>query len=149
MTKKSSKRYLGRGGTHSQGMAPAPLPSSYSSAETYGNAVNGTVNSQMHRVFGNATGTASHYGQSNASVGIQGQMAASVHPLKGGRRRKSAKKMTRKSRGKGKCGGLFGPVLNQALVPFGILALQQSFGRKKSGNPETKKYFKNRSSRRR
>ena len=135
--------YLGRGGSDVKGLQPSPSPSSYSSAETYGKVVNGTVDSQMQRVFGSG----SPYGQSNAIVGVQGQLSAGMGSQKGGKRRRSKSKG--KSRGKRKSGGLFGAVLNQAIVPFGILAMQQSYGRRSSGDRKTKKYYKNRNSRRR
>lgn len=149
---KTKKRCLGGGGNSSatpSGMPPAPSASSYSSGETYGTVVNGTVNSQMSRVFGDSPtfGSNSPLGQSNAIIGSQGQLSAGHVNSTGGKRRKRAGKKSRKTRGKGKRGGVFGSVLNQAIVPFGILALQQSFGRKKTNG--TEKYYKNKSSRRR
>ena len=37
-------------------------------------------------------------------------------------------------------GGFLGQVVNNAIVPFGILGLQQTFGRKKSGYKKTRRY---------
>lgn len=88
----------------------APSPSSYGSAASYQLAVNGKTNDQLTRV--NDDGA-----QSNAIVGIQGQKAG---------------------RGKCKRGGLWGEVINQAVVPFGILAAQQSY-RKRNGGKRTRK----------
>jgi hypothetical protein len=76
-------------------------------------AVNGLVDSQLSRV--NNSGT-----QSNAAIGVQGQKA-------GGKRRSSRVKK----------GGFWG-VLNQAVVPFSILAMQQTY-RKRKQNGGTKK----------
>jgi hypothetical protein len=62
--------------------------------------------------------------QSNAARGIQGQKA-------GGRRRSS----------KVKRGGFWG-VLNQAIVPFSILGMQQTYGkrRQKGGTKKRRKH---------
>jgi hypothetical protein len=104
-----------RGGNGTQG---APAPSSYSSAATYQEAVNGGMNAQYGRVF-NQSGNAS---QSNAIVGIQGQRAGS-----------------RKHRKHGKRGGFWGSVVNQAVVPFALLGMQQSYRRKGSSKNYTRR----------
>ena len=88
----------------------APSPSSYSSASSYQLAVNGTPNSQFERVTNDGS-------QSNTIVGIQGQKAG---------------------RGKCKKGGLWSEVISQAVVPFGILAAQQTY-RKRRGGKKTRK----------
>lgn len=90
-----------------RGGAGAPNPSSYSSGAGYGVAVNGpTVQGQFDRTFmGN--GPANY-------TGVQGQMT-------GGRR-------SRKRRG-----GFLGEIINQAIVPFGILGMQQTYRKKKYG----------------
>lgn len=98
----------------------APNPSSYSSATTYGGVVNGSLDSQFNRVFGNG-------GNSNILTGAQGQnlgLPPTVAQRAGGRRRS-------------KKGGFWGEVINQAIVPFGILGLQQTYGRKRSGGRKT------------
>ena len=48
--------------------------------------------------------------------------------------RQSGGKKSRKGRGKGKKGGFLGigAVLEQAVVPFGLLGMQQSYGKSKS-----------------
>jgi hypothetical protein len=86
----------------------AANPSSYSSASTYGMAVVGSGDSQFDRVFNNGS-------NSNVITGLQGQVA-------GGRRRKSKK------------GGFLGEVINQAIVPFGILGMQQTYNKRKHSN---------------
>ena len=91
----------------------APNPASYSSAATYGMAVNGSGGSQFNRVFENG-------GNSNVLTGVQGQNAGippSLAQRAGGKRRS-------------KKGGFWGQVINQAVVPFGILGLQQTYRRK-------------------
>jgi hypothetical protein len=122
MARHRKSGYLGRGGSV-KGMPPAPNPSSYHSANQYGSVVAGTGNQQFSRVFEHG-----HHG--NAITGAQGQLSV-VPAYKGGR-----------SRTKRKRGGIFGAVIDQAIVPFGILALQNAYGRKsRSGS---KKYHKKR-----
>jgi len=94
-----------------KGGANAPSPSSYGSASSYQIAVNGNTNAQLSRV--NDSGS-----NSNTIVGVQGQKAG---------------------KGKVKRGGLWGEVINQAIVPFGLLAAQQTYNRKRSGGKRTRK----------
>jgi hypothetical protein len=111
---------------HKRGGAGAPDPSSYSSAATYGMAVNGTTNSQFERVF-SQTGPDAAF-PSNQSVGVQGQNVgySPSNAQKGGSRKKK--------------GGFWGQILNQALVPFTLLGMQQTYRRKRQSG--TKKSFK-------
>ena len=88
----------------------------YTSATTYGEAVNGSVDSQINRV-NSAPGPAN-----NAAIGTEGQRA-------GGRkmRRSSVKR-----------GGFWG-VINQAVVPFAILGMQQSYRKRSNHRGGTRK----------
>ena len=113
---RSSHRHR-RSRMHRGGQVGAPNPSSYSSATTYQEAVNGGTNSQYNRVFDQSSSNTS---QSNAIVGLQGQRA-------GSRRRHS------------KRGGFWGSVINQAVVPFALLGMQQSYRRKRSGGKRTRR----------
>jgi len=108
--RKGSRRNKHRGGSG------APNPSSYSSAATYGVAVNGsTVQGQFDRTFmGN--GPANY-------TGVQGQMT-------GGRKSRKSRKRR---------GGFFGEIINQAIVPFGILGIQQTYGKKRHGGRTRKR----------
>ena len=119
MARKSScRRKSHRHGRKHRG-GTAANPSSYSSASTYGMAVNGTGDSQFNRVF-NQSGMDGRF-QSNVIVGAQGQnlgLPPTLAQKAGGRRRRSKK------------GGFWGEVINQAVVPFGILGLQQTYRRK-------------------
>lgn len=110
-TRRHSRKY--RGGN-------APNPSSYSSASSYGMTVNGSGDSQFNRVFGNG-------GNSNVITGVQGQNVGIPPTLaqKAGGKRRS------------KRGGFWGQVINQAVVPFGILGLQQTYGRKQHKGGKT------------
>ena len=122
MTHKYSHRNKSR---RHRGGAGAPNPSSYSSASSYGMAVNGAGQSQFNRVFDiNGPDGKSN---SNTIVGLQGQKA-------GSRKRRSSSR--------NKKGGLWGTIINQAIVPFSILGMQQSFRRKsnKHGGRKTRKH---------
>ena len=112
---------------HRKGGANAPDPSSYSSASTYGMAVNGSGDSQYNRVFSNSSPDAQF--PSNTIVGVQGQnVGYSPSTQKaGGRRRKRR-------------GGFWGPIVNQAVVPFGILGMQQTYRRKKYGGSKSRRH---------
>lgn len=115
--KSSHRRKSHRHGRKHRG-GSAPNPSSYSSASSYGMVVNGTGDSQFNRVF-SQSGMDSKF-QSNTIVGAQGQnlgLPPTVAQRAGGKRRS-------------KKGGFWGQVINQAVVPFGILGLQQTYRRK-------------------
>ena len=103
--KRSGKKRRMRGG------ADAPSASSYTSASSWGTAVNGSGDSQFARTF---------EGQGPAIYkGVQGQSAGS---------RKRSKK-----------GGFWGEIISQALVPFSILGMQQTYRRNKHGGKKTKR----------
>ena len=136
-TKKSRK-------SHRRGGAGAPDPASYSSAATYGLAVNGSEDVQYNNVF-SQTGPTAMY-QSNQSVGLQGQNVgypASVSQTPSDLIQKAGAKKSRKT----KKGGFWGQIVNQAIVPFSILGLQQTYrsrkhASKKLGSKRTRKYRK-------
>lgn len=128
MARKYRSRKSRKGLRRQRGGYPAPDPSSYSSAATYQLAVNGDGNAQYNRVFdingpdGNNPG--------NQIVGLQGQnlgFPASVS-MKGGRRKRR--------------GGNLGAIINQAIVPFSLLGMQQTFRRSKKGGRKTRKHRK-------
>jgi len=105
----------------------------YTSGSTYGGYVNGSGNSQFSRTFDSSGEYASRLG--NQYVGAQGQWSkqASVPTEQNMSLIQSAGSRRRR-------GGLFGEVINQAVVPFGLLALQQSYKKKKHGGKYTRKY---------
>lgn len=89
-------------------------PSSYTSASSYGTATHGTVEEQFMRTFGGpGSGPGVYTSVQGASVG-------------GGRKRS-------------KKGGFWGQIINQALVPFSILGMQQTYRRNKHGGKGTKR----------
>jgi hypothetical protein len=91
-------------------------------------AVNGPIDSQIT----NSLTTSGSNGQSpsTTSVGVQGQNIGipANQLMKGGRRRSSKRR-----------GGFWGHVINQAVVPFSILGMQQTYKRKKRGGKRTRK----------
>jgi hypothetical protein len=109
---------------HRRGGAGAASPSSYSDAASFMKATVGSGNQQYNNVFDIGKTNS----QSNAIVGLEGQRA--------GRRRSRSKK----GGSKRKKGGFWGHVINQAIVPFSILGMQQSYRRKRSGGSKTKRH---------
>jgi hypothetical protein len=99
----------------------------YTSAATYGGYVNGDTNAQFNRVFDQG----GSYGgrESNVLIGAQGQWAQS--PGTPSAQNMSLIQSAGKSRKRR--GGFLGPVINQAIVPFSLLAMQQSYRRKRGG----------------
>lgn len=115
---KSRSRSRSRGVARSRGRSrslrggmSAPETGSYSSASSYGSAVNGTGDQQFSRVF-DQSGVGGKT-QSNAAIGAQGQNSKS---MSGGKRRRSRKN---------KKGGFWGEIINQAIVPLTLLGLNQ------------------------
>jgi hypothetical protein len=120
-SRRKSHRHRHRHGRKHRGGSSAN-PASYSSASTYGMAVNGSGDSQFDRVFGNG-------GNSNVLTGVQGQnsgIPATLAQKAGGKRSKK--------------GGYWGQIINQAVVPFGILGLQQTYRNKKRGGGKTRRH---------
>ena len=145
MPKKYHHRKNKRGGTGNPNLPysqPVSYGGGYSSASSYGTYVNGSGDSQYNRVFSQTSPDAGN--PSNNIWGVQGQnltMPQNPTPQQlsliqsAGRRRKmsrsrSRSRMSRMGRTRSRRGGYFGDVISQAAVPFGILALQQTFGRK-------------------
>jgi hypothetical protein len=88
----------------------------------------GDMNTQYNNVFRQVPGVSNNSiaGMSNALRTLSGKLVGgSRHKRCGG---------TRKKRG-----GFWGQLINQAIVPFGLLGLQQTYGRKKRGG-KTKKH---------
>ena len=116
----------------------------YSSASSYGSYVNGSENSQYDRVFSQAGSYASVPG--NTSIGAQGQNAnmlgtpnassLSLIQNAGSKRRRSHKKRNTKKR----YGGFLGQVINQAIVPLGLLGMQQTYRRNKHSNNKSRRH---------
>jgi hypothetical protein len=105
----------------------------YSSATTYGDYVNGSGNSQWNRTMDQSGA----YGQipGNTIIGVQGQNV--IPPSQMPTSAQTA--LIQTAGGKYRKGGFLGEVINQAIVPFGLLGLQQSYGRKRKGGKTSKK----------
>jgi hypothetical protein len=110
----------------------------YTSASTYGSYVNGSGDSQFARTFDSTGPYASRAG--SEYVGAQGQWSQQPGEP-------SAQNLSLvQSAGKGKKyrksrrGGFIGEVINQAIVPFGILGLQQTYRKKRTGGRKTRRY---------
>jgi hypothetical protein len=122
--------------------------SPYSSAATYGEYVNGSENSQYDRTFlqtgpyGNVPGNLliGREGQWSQEVGAPSAASLKLIQSAGSKRRRHRKgsRHTKKRRG-----GNIGQVLNQAVVPFGLLAMQQSYRRKhRHGKSKSRRRYK-------
>jgi hypothetical protein len=107
----------------------------YSSASTYGSYVNGSGDSQFARTFDQSGQYANRPG--GEYIGAQGQW--SQQPSSPSAQNlsliQSAGKKSRKRRG-----GFLGEVISQAIVPFGILGLQQTYKRKRQGGRKSRRH---------
>jgi len=125
------------GRRHRRKMRGGDGVSPYSSASSYSTYVNGSENSQYDRVFSQAGPYGSVPG--NVSIGAQGQNAnllgapnassLSLIQSAGTKRRHKRRNHTKKRRG-----GFLGQVINQAIVPFTLLGMQQKYRRNNSYN---------------
>lgn len=106
--------------TNKRGGAGAANPSSYSDTSSYMLATVGKGNTQFNNVFDGAGAS------NNAIRGLQGQKA--------GKRRGS-----RKGNKSMKKGGFWGQIINQAIVPFSLLGLQQYYKPKKTAYTQSYK----------
>ena len=106
---------------------------SYSSATTYGQYVNGSGNSQWDRTM-DSTGA---YGQiqGNVIIGAQGQNVTPATQVPN-----ASQLALVQSAGKRGKGGFLGEVVNQAVVPFTLLGMQNTY-RKKGGRKHRKGGF--------
>jgi hypothetical protein len=114
-SRKSKKHTLGKKKRGGVGNAQSMVPN-YGSASNYSLATVGEGNTQYQNVFG----PGEMYPHSNALVSLDGRTL-------GGKRRK-----TRKHNKRGKKGGFLSGVISQAIVPFSLLGMQQSFGKRKT-----------------
>jgi len=104
----------------------------YTSASSYGSYVNGSGNSQFDRTFDQTGEYANRLGTDY--IGAQGQLS---NPA-GQPTPQNLALIQSAGKRRGRRGGLFGSVISQAIVPFGILAAQQTY-RKKRGGKHTRK----------
>lgn len=106
---------------------------SYSSATTYGQYVNGSGGSQWNRTMDQG----GSYGQvpGNTIIGAQGQNITPVSQMPNSAQMALVQKAGKRRRK----GGFLGAVVNQAIVPFSLLGMQQTYRRKRGGRRRTRK----------
>jgi len=104
----------------------------YTSASSYGSYVNGSGNAQFSRTFDQSGEYANRIG--NEYVGAQGQL--STQPGQPNSQNLALIQTAGKSRKRR--GGLWGSVINQAVVPLSILAAQQTYRKKRGGKRSRK-----------
>ena len=109
---------------------------SYTSGSTYGSYVNGSGDSQFSRTF-DATGPYAARAGSEY-VGAQGQW--SQQPNVPSAQNLSLVQSAGRRRRRSRRGGFFGEVINQAIVPFGLLGLQQTYRKKSHGGRRTRRH---------
>jgi len=107
----------------------------YSDAASYGMYVNGSGGSQWTRTMdqGGAYGGV----PGNTIIGAQGQNVTSPSQMPHG---DQLSLVQRAGRRRHKKGGFLGEVINQAIVPFSILGMQQTYRRRKGGKRHTRKH---------
>jgi hypothetical protein len=111
---------------------------SYTSGSTYGSYVNGTGDEQFNRTFdiagpyGSRVGAeyVGAQGQNSQQFGTPSAQNLSLIQSAGKRRRRSRR------------GGFLelGGVINQAIVPFSILGMQQTYRKKSHGGRRTRRH---------
>ena len=121
---RSSRRRVKRGGKMGD-VAAQP----YTSAASYEKWMLGTENQQYGRVFDQGGPNNS---QSNAIMANQNSGLLGYLPYQ------RAGKKSRRTRRRNKKGGFLGSVVNQAIVPFGLVGLNQMYG-KRRGNKTQKR----------
>jgi len=106
---------------------------SYSDASSYGMYVNGTGNAQWDRTMDQAGA----YGRvpGNVIIGAQGQNVPPPSQLPTGTDLSLIQKAGKRHRK----GGFLGQVINQAIVPFSLLGMQQTYRRRKGGKKHTRR----------
>ena len=116
MPKRRNSKRTRKGGMNSAS------PSSYSSAATYALATAGNSDTQYNNVFD----IGKNNQQGNGLIGLQGQTV-------GGRRKRSRSRSRSRRRSRSQKGGFWSGIISTALTPFSLVAMQQSYRRKKGG----------------
>ncbi len=129
MAAAGGRRRRQRGGSGEPPAPPAPAP--YSDSASYMLSKVGDGNTQWNNVF--ATQGPVPFG--NEIRPLDGNINVQANIQAGGRRRRGTRK--------GKRGGFFGNVISQAIVPFGLLALQNKYSRRmRNKSHGTRKHYR-------
>lgn len=130
-----SRRHRSR--SRGRGRSRSLAGGAYSSAATYGEYVNGSGDSQFNRVFDQA----GPFGQmpGNIIIGAQGQNVEPASHVPTAAQLDLVQKAGRK-RSRARKGGFLGEVVNQAIVPFALLGMQNTYRRKRGGSRRTRKH---------
>ena len=112
------RRRRQRGGAGEPPAPPTPAPAPYSDSASYMLSKVGDGNTQWNNVF--ATQGPVPFG--NEIRPLDGNSTVQSAIQAGGRRRRGTRR--------GRRGGFFGNVISQAIVPFGLLALQNKYSRR-------------------
>lgn len=101
---------------------------SYSSASSYGMYVNGPVGSQWARTMDQS----GPYGkvQGNTIIGAQGQ---NIPPTSMVPSQTDLSRIQSAGRRRHRRGGFLGEIVNQAIVPFALVGMQNTYRRRKGG----------------
>lgn len=115
MKSRVSKKHRSHKGKMSRG--------GYTSAASYESSILGNENQQYGRVFdiGGPNNSQSNAIMANESSGSLGYLPY----------QRAGRKSRRKSTRRHKRGGFLGSVLNQAIVPFGLVGLNQYYGKRR------------------
>ena len=115
---RSHKRRMSKGGN---GVAAAP----YTSAASYEKWMLGSENDQYGRVFnqGGPNNSQSNAIMANANSGKLGYLPYQ----RAGKKSRHSRRLSRRH----KKGGFLGSVINQAIVPFGLVGLNQYYGKRR------------------
>jgi len=126
-SKKHSRRHRGGSG-------------SYTSAASYQEYVNGTsVNDQMNRTFGNGVSN-----NGNLIIGAQGQNSTQTGTPTASQLSLVQSAGRSRSRSRSRKGGVWGQVINQAIVPFGLLGLQHAYSKRHRKGHSKRRHSKRR-----
>ena len=149
--KRHSRKHRMRGG-YSDNMNVAGTAADFSSgpnaegANTWVEGKYGTMNQQYSNVFDIGSKTLGNsFTTLPASQQPTPQSVAAAQNMTGGKRRRSRRRMSRKKRRmsrKHKKGGMFTGVAQTALVPFGLLALHNRYGKKAKRGKKSRKLRK-------
>ena len=120
-SRRHKRTHCHRGGSHQ--LLRQRGGAGWTSAATYGMAVNGPTSSQFDRTFSTTGPYANRVG--SEYVGAQGQWANQPNTP-------SAQNLSliQSAGNKVKRGGFLGPVVSQAIVPAAILGMQQTYRRR-------------------